>query len=572
MKHLIKFIPIVLIIGIIIYIFSDYLNKENIDSDDKKTNETNNITIDDDYDTSYNKNNNIDLDNLTCTNRIQKNNNIFTITNSGDYYISGTGNAQIVIDANDNNIVHLILDSANLTYDYSPIYVKKAKKVIITVLGENNISDKDNYTSDDTDATIYSKDDLVINGDGKLIINGNYQNGIVSKDSLKIINTDIKVISINTGIKGKDYVYLENTTIDITSSGDGIKSTNDSDETQGFITIKGGTYKINSETDGIQAETILYIENGTFDITSGNGSQNSSKDNSKWGYWGSNDDNKSAKGLKAGESIIIDNGEFNINSSDDSIHSNDEIIIKNGKFVISSGDDGIHADNNLTINDGDIDINKSYEGVEATVININGGNININSSDDGINVAGGDGSSYDRPGSNNFSGTTGTLKINGGNIVVNASGDGLDANGNIYINGGNTIIYGPTDNGNCALDYDGVLEITDGSLIASGSSGMAQMPGEDSSINSVMINFNQTITSDKVVTIKNSSDEEIINYKADKSYTNLVISNDKLSNGDYTIYIDDEKYDTFTISSITTKVGNTQNVNMMTRDDMRRPR
>lgn len=98
------------------------------------------------------------------------------------------------------------------------------------------------------------------------------------------------------------------------------------------------------------------------------------------------------------------------------------------------------------------------------------------------------------------------------------------------------------------------------------------MPGEDSSINSVMINFNQTITSDKVVTIKNSSDEEIINYKADKSYTNLVISNDKLSNGDYTIYIDDEKYDTFTISSITTKVGNTQNVNMMTRDDMRRPR
>ena len=108
LKHLIKFISIVLIIGIIIYIFSDYLNKENIDSDDKKTNETNNITIDDDYDTSYNKNNNIDLDNLTCTNSIQKNNNIFTITNSGDYYISGTGNSQIVIDTNDNNIVHFL--------------------------------------------------------------------------------------------------------------------------------------------------------------------------------------------------------------------------------------------------------------------------------------------------------------------------------------------------------------------------------------------------------------------------------------------------------------------------------
>ena len=556
---------IVIIVTVIIlgYILVENINKKENSIESIDTNiELDNS--DEDIDWS-----NYEIKNLTLTESI-------TITEEGIYELSGEiTNGMVTVNTKGN--VKLILNNATITNESGPaIYIKNAKNTVIYLKEEttNTLEDSSNYqTDEDINATIYSKDNLIFDGSGTLVIKANYQDGIVSKDNLKIKNGTFNITSIDDNIKGKDSVYIIDGNFNITAGGDGIKSTNTSDKNKGYVYIENGNFEIDATLDGIQAETKLLIKNGNYTIKTGNGSTNNSKKDT-WGNWGKTDstDTKSAKGLKACNNIVIEDGTFNLNTSDDSIHSNNYIGISNGTYSISSGDDGIHADNEIIIEGGSIDIKESYEGIEAAKITIYNGDISVVVSDDGINVAGGDGSSYDRPGSNNFSGTTGTLKINGGNIVVNASGDGLDANGNIYITGGNTIIYGPTDNGNGALDYDGVLEITDGSLIASGSSGMAQMPGEDSSINSVMINFNQTITSDKVVTIKNSSDEEIINYKADKSYTNLVISNDKLSNGDYTIYIDNEKYDTFTTSGIITKVGNTQNANMMTRDDMRRPR
>lgn len=569
------------IVGIIVYICIDLFNNSDQKSDSNDTEYTkgtNDVILDDDYNTNYEKNNIIDLDNLKADGNIKVNKNIFTINSGGDYYITGTNDAQIIIDSNDENIVHLIIENISLNYEYSPIYIKNAEKVIITVIGENSISDTTNYDTEEADATIYSKDDLVINGNGTLNVNGNYKDGIVSKDGLKILNTNITVKSIEDSIKGKDFVYLEDTNIDITSGEDGIQSNNAEDVTLGFITIKGGTYNINSETDGIQAETTLYIESGIFDITTGGGSKVSSSSSNNWGVCGNTEDSSSAKGLKAVTTIIIDNGSFNFDTSDDSIHCNDEITIKNGTYNISSGDDGIHADKTLNIQNGEINITKSYEGLEASFININDGNININSTDDGINAAGGDGSATNRPGGNKFSSSTGTLTINGGNIVVNSDGDGLDANGSIYINGGNTIVYGPTNSGNGALDYDGTLEITDGTLIAFGASGMAQMPSDNSSINSIMINFNQTINSNQIVNIKNSNNEEILNYQANKSYNNLVVASKDLIYGTYTIYIDNEEYSTFNISTTTTKIGSSSNTmmpndnNMMPRDDKRMPR
>ena len=105
------------------------------------------------------------------------------------------------------------------------------------------------------------------------------------------------------------------------------------------------------------------------------------------------------KGLKAGNNIVIEDGTFNLNTSDDSIHSNNYIGISNGTYYISSGDDGIHADNEIIIEGGSIDIKESYEGIEAAKITIYNGDISVVASDDGINVAGGsDSSSMNRPG------------------------------------------------------------------------------------------------------------------------------------------------------------------------------
>lgn len=212
----------------------------------------------------------------------------------------------------------------------------------------------------------------------------------------------------------------------------------------GYIAIEGGTINITTEADGIQAETVLNISSDSKINITTNGKITSSNNNQefgggfKGGFYSSSstaseEDSQSSKGLKAGTEITIESGNIEINSTDDSIHSNGIILINNGTIKTSSGDDGIHADTNVVINNGNITVSKSYEGLESSYIEINGGTISIVASDDGINVAGGNDSSAmgGRPGENNFSSVQDSnrkLVINNGNLTVNATGDGLYSN------------------------------------------------------------------------------------------------------------------------------------------------
>jgi len=272
-------------------------------------------------------------------------------------------------------------------------------------------------------------------------------------------------------------------------------------------------------------------------------------------------DEVSAKAIKTNVGILIENGIFNIDSSDDSIHSNGNVIINNGTFEIKSGDDGIHSDTSLSINNGEINISKSYEGVESAKIEINGGDINIVASDDGINVAGGNDSSSinGRPGQNNFSSNTDQLlTINSGTITIDATGDGIDINGNGYINGGKTIVNGPTNSGNGALDYAGTFDVSGGELIAIGASGMMQTPSKDSTIYSISYVFSTTQQSNTNIIIKNSSNEEVISVVATKSFNSVVASSEKFIKGEsYTVYLNDEKTGEITLDNIVTSVGGT---------------
>lgn len=271
-------------------------------------------------------------------------------------------------------------------------------------------------------------------------------------------------------------------------------------------------------------------------------------------------DEVSAKAIKANTGIVIESGNFNIDSSDDSIHSNGSIIINNGTFEVQSGDDGMHSDESLVINNGEINISKSYEGIESAKIEINGGNINVVASDDGINVAGGNDSSSinGRPGQNSFSSNTEqTLTINNGNVTIDADGDGIDINGNGYINGGKTIVNGPTNDGNGSLDYAGTFEVSGGELIAVGTRGMMQAPSNTSSIYSISYVYSTTQEANTNISIKNSNNEEIISVVANKTYNSVVISSEKFVKGEtYTIYSNGEEIEQITISSIVTSAGN----------------
>ncbi len=389
--------------------------------------------------------------------------NTITINSAGTYYITGSiSDGNIIVEAGKNDEVQLVLDNAFITSKQTaPINGIEADKLTITLLDNstNIVTDNSSYTkftdaeSQEPDGTIFTKTDLVINGNGKLLVNANYLDGIVSKDGLKIINSNIEITSKDDGIRGKDYIAINNATIDIVSGGDGIKSTNNIDTELGYIAIEGGKISIDSEADGIQAETILNISSNTIININTKGEITSSNNNNnefyRGGYKGAptvnstdSENSKSSKGLKAGKEITINGGNIEITSTDDSIHSNGIVIVNSGNMKLSSGDDGIHADTNIAINGGDIDILKSYEGIESAYIEINGGTISVVASDDGINVAGGNDSSAmnQRPGQNNFNDVGSSnrkLVINDGNISVNAAGDGLDANGSIYINGRN---------------------------------------------------------------------------------------------------------------------------------------
>lgn len=266
-------------------------------------------------------------------NGITNKGNFITIISSGTYYITGNlSDGNIVIDTSKDADVQIVLDNATITSSTTaPINCLKCGKLTITLAdnSENSLIDSSSYTDftdtekSEPDGTIFSKSDLIINGNGKLIIDANYADGIVSKDGLKLINCNIEINSEDDGIRGKDYVAINNANLNIVSKGDGIKSTNDTDTTLGYIVIEGGSINISSEADGIQAETVLNISSNTkIDIkTSGEISSSSNQQGSmpgfKGGFYSTNtttntEDSVSSKGIKAGTEITIEDGTINI--------------------------------------------------------------------------------------------------------------------------------------------------------------------------------------------------------------------------------------------------------------------
>ena len=421
-----------------------------------------------------------------------------TISREGQYLLQGTfEDMLIVVAADDNDKVQLILDGASLLSTNGPaIYVESADKVFITLPEgtESTLSDGVDYavTDGDTvlDGTLFSRADLCINGSGTLNVNGNYKHGVVSKDDLVIVGVTLNVTSESTALDGKDCVMMNGVTANLTAGSNGVRSDNAEDAHRGYVYLLDSTLVITAEGDGIQAETLLRTDNSIMTITTGGGSSSSVGQStydqwSRGGGWGGSSGGRSSsassstgswKALKAGDEIIINGGAFVIDSADDCLHSNGSLTITDGLFTLSSADDGIHADGDLLISGGNITITKSYEGIETSKLTIAGGVIDIVASDDGLNAAGGaDGSSTStRWGMGSFSNLNGEIIITGGYIHINASGDGIDSNNTIAVSGGVTLVSTINSSANAAFDYDGEASVTGGVLIAVGGSGMAQ--------------------------------------------------------------------------------------------------
>lgn len=505
-----------------------------------------------------------------------------TIGAAGAYNISGAlADGQIVVDSADEEPVRLILNGVDIHNSTSAaINIANAAEAVIVLAdgSENTITDGASYVfadpaDDEPNAAIFSKADLTISGNGSLLVQGNYNDGIASKDGLVIASGDITVSAVDDGIRGKDYVVVQDGALTVAAQGDGLKSDNEEDATKGYIAVESGVLDITAGGDAITAQTDVLISGGEFTLSSGGGS----------GNWV--DETTSAKGIKGLVNVTIDGGVITVDAADDAIHSNDGITINGGVLTLATGDDGLHADSTLTINDGEIRVTDSYEGIESAVIAINGGAIEVASSDDGINVAGGSDGSGMAPRMGPRGGQrqdaaayTGDyyLYINGGVVVVDADGDGIDVNGAIEMTGGVVIVNGPTENMNGALDYDAGFTISGGVLAAAGSAGMAQAPGQSSSQYSLLLNFPSALPAGTLIHIQTAEGDDLLTMAPLKTFQSLAFSSPELGSGvDVEIYYGGsvtgaamggvyedgaytpgEEIASFTITNVVTTVGN----------------
>ncbi len=497
-----------------------------------------------------------------------------TVLDAGTYILQGRlDNGQIIVEADKEDKVQLVFENTQIyAENTAPVYIKQADKVFITLAeGTRNHLENgggfDVIDNNNIDSTIFSKEDITLNGAGALTVRSPTGHGIVSKDALKIAGGNYTVDCAGHGLAGKDNVCVAAGKITLTAGKDGIHGENNDEETLGFVYIQDGVFTITAEGDGISAGAAMQIDGGSFAVTAGGGSVNAQKPSSDgWGNMGGfgggrppmgraatttadTQDSTSLKGVKAGGDLVINGGSFTIDAADDGFHSNANLTFNGGTAQIATGDDGFHADETLTVLAGQIQISESYEGLEGLHVKVGGGEITLTASDDGINAAGGtDESGYGgirgdqfaggRPGMGGHGGGNGSIVIAGGKVHITASGDGIDANGTLEITGGDTVVCGPTKGDTATLDYDKSATISGGTFIGTGATGMAQS-FSDSKQGVVAVRVGN-IAADTKLTLRDSSGKVLLAQMPSLDYAVVILSSPELESGEsYTLTIGD---------------------------------
>lgn len=451
------------------------------------------------------------------------------ISAAGTYVISGKlDNGQIVVNVANKGTVRLVLNGVELhNSSTSPIYVEKAGKTIISLAAgtQNTVSDGQTYvypdaSTDEPNAAIFSKDDLTINGTGTLTVKGNYNNGITSKDALKITGGVLNIDAADDALMGRDLVAISAGDITIQAGGHGIKTTNDTEGSEGVIAISGGSFQINAEQDGLNSTGGIQITGGTLAIAVG-------------------DD-----GIHADISLAIIDGTVDITKSNEGLEAM-KILIAGGTTHVVASDDGVNAASGTDSAEGGGDPGMqngsqpepptgSQQGTQPELP----GEPPTGTQSGSQSASQSDSQSQPKAPPQMAAGSSNNqLVITGGHLTVNAQGDGLDANGSIFMSGGTVLVHGPTSGGNGALDYDSAFNMTGGLLIAAGSSGMAQAASDQSTQNGILMTYSQTQQAGTLLHLEDSEGNNIATFAPVKNYQSVFISSPDLKQGaTYTLY------------------------------------
>ena len=466
-----------------------------------------------------------------------------TITEKGVYVVSGTlEDGQIIVDASDSDKVQIVLDGVNINCETNAaIYVREADKVFITLAenSSNTLGGGNEYTQIDdntVDGVIFSKSDLVCNGTGSLTIEADYKHGIVSKDDLVITGGTYKITAADNGITAKDQLKILDGSFDIDAANSAVKAKNTDDTELGNIYIAGGVFTVKAEQDGFHATGSIVVDDGTITVNSGDDGFHAELDTVIHG--GTILVEKSNEGLE-GKRVVVNGGDITINASDDGINaanSGDDgaNAINPGANAAGSGDDDSNAassndDSSAVVNSGDDgSISGAADGKKPPQMppdTENGSDMQPSQDFDPENApSGGNAPQMMQGGPGGGGNSELYIKIAGGTLTVSADGDGLDSNGGLLVTGGTTIVYGPTSDGDSALDYDGSAIVSGGILAAIGSAGMVESFDEDSTQPVITYYCTETQSADTTITLTDSDGSALFTVTPEKAYASIVLT------------------------------------------------
>jgi len=377
----------------------------------------------------------------------------------------------------------------------SAINITNKKRIQISAKNgtENTLTD---CTGGAQKGCIYSKGQLQLQGKGTLTVVGKTKHAVKSGDYVQVKNLTLNITSaVGDGISCNKYFLMQSGNVSISGVGDdGIQcdlesdddatgtTTDHEDENSGNIYIEDGTLTVNvsgAATKGVKSAGDMLVSGGTVSVTTtGNGAYDS--------------DERDAKGcaaLKSDGNMAISGGTLSLKSSGTggkAIKADGTLTISGGSIqAVASGSQyryssqytaspkAIKSDGAMTISGGSIVASSSFhEGIESkSTMTINGGYTYATAKDDAINSA------------------SHMYIQQDAYVMANSTGnDGLDANGNLYIEGGNVVAIAATSP-EVALDANTEgryqLIITGGNVVAIGglengasvSNGTAQQAG-----------------------------------------------------------------------------------------------
>lgn len=307
---------------------------------------------------------------------------------------------------------------------------------------------------------VVSKDDLVITGGSYTITAASH--GLSGKDSIAIADGAFSITSGKDGIHAENTDDLSLGTLYITNGSYTITAQGDAVSAQGALQIDGGTFdlytgegsasvdmatsdvsQMGGSRGGMDAQTEVTATATEEDTVSQKGIKGESTYTINGGVFtiDSADDC-----LHAGGAMTLAAGEFTLSSGDDAVHCDDALTIQSGAFTIPYCYEGIEG-LSITIEDGTFDITSSDDGLNAA-----GG-----TDSSGFGGFGGQPQDTFTADSDSF------ITINGGTFTIVSSGDCIDSNGALTINGG-TLDLTCNGSGNTTMDCDGTYANNGGNI------------------------------------------------------------------------------------------------------------